>query len=1025
MGNVTNFLRTGILISCFLISTVVRAQTFRNAFDAFDNINAQFSNNPGAGSSMLANANIDITSDAGFLTGYLNMFKVTKDQKYMDRFAIHAKRIMDRRDDNITNICGDPGSRVFGFPFTTVNAAGCNITGTNDILLWNTVNPGIPSKSWSRCAGSKDGCGYNIHETAQDATICYPMALFVYLISTDTDFQKLINLPVPSEVSQSGSSIITYGDLAFMLNFKLHETADWWTDPERFITAAPATFNNNQSRVGYINNDSKERTFGQVNMQAAMGCLLVLLEEISIVKSPYAIYPPGIYDHYLSNVISDVKFELTPGPCQPFTIFWFTNYNHTNQEDVGHAQATFQLANLCNKFKLPNGTNADFNITWMQEFAMTFATQMYISPLNFGLGIAQTGSFCPLIPDKADQTTNTPVVGPYAYLTEFNPYIYGIISDYYASNSLYSPAWNGVQPNDPGILGYSQLALVENTPDYLYSSYKNIFNPISVKRGSGQKWNGAAGGDYSGNGTYQIAAVTNSSNSINILTIDPMTKLQNLTGSGTTGVSSPVRSLFSGKLLGTMTGKDVIFAIGDSYDVDILQQNGSTLNSLLNSTSTFQVPFHISGAAVGDFDINNPGEEVLLADENENLFILEYLPGATQGSSNFKIISTGLNPQVGHLAGMTAGHFDGSTDMEFAIADNSGFVSVFKFSNSLTSISQLYTISVPSGASVDWNGMTSGDFLGLGNDQICAHSGYDGQFLLYQVDPSSSAIVLTAAQAFPDGDHMPDGTTYNTGNGFSSLNGFNAKQKWQAGLMTRLKSCPGSGTAALATLRNCDGQITIYDMEGACQGLSLSNDYFYDQTFTSNTPDAISPTPPANYIGISPTSNKLTGENSNSPTDYHVSRNLNAANDLVYPNTSVNFIAGNEVALTDGVGIISGANFGAYIDPSLSCSPARKLPHSKTGNSKGGQNSTSSLKTPFGGLAVEPNPSQGQFVAHTTDGTTGKIFVYDTRGQLVYSNADYSLNTWNLDLGSYPEGVYFVKVISNDGHVATQKVIHK
>lgn len=84
-------------ISAFIYANTF-SQTFRSGFDYYE-FN---SDDHGQGNSFHSNVNHDLsTSEAPFLESYINMFKATKDKKYLDRFIIHAKRVQERRDDNI------------------------------------------------------------------------------------------------------------------------------------------------------------------------------------------------------------------------------------------------------------------------------------------------------------------------------------------------------------------------------------------------------------------------------------------------------------------------------------------------------------------------------------------------------------------------------------------------------------------------------------------------------------------------------------------------------------------------------------------------------------------------------------------------------------------------------------------------------------------------------------------------------------------------------------------------------------
>src|ERR1035438_8724818 len=79
-------------------------QTFRKGFDNYDwggNDNGQgysfYMNTYYGGSHALS------SSESKELEDYLTMFRATNDQKYLNQFIIHSKRVQTHRDDNTNN----------------------------------------------------------------------------------------------------------------------------------------------------------------------------------------------------------------------------------------------------------------------------------------------------------------------------------------------------------------------------------------------------------------------------------------------------------------------------------------------------------------------------------------------------------------------------------------------------------------------------------------------------------------------------------------------------------------------------------------------------------------------------------------------------------------------------------------------------------------------------------------------------------------------------------------------------------
>ncbi len=1012
-------MKTIICLGWVLLSTqLISAQTYRNAFDIFNNSIGPASSPPGQCTSMLTNCICEVSiCEPSYLRGYLDMYKVTKDQKYMDQFAIHVQRIMDRRDDNLANIFTTSTAASFGFPFNTGVAAGCNITDIADVVS--------SSKSWSHNRGKSD-CQYNEYETAQDGALLYPMAEFLYLMSTDSDFTGILYSPVPFEVTNTSSKHpLTYLQFAHWLSAKVYEGVDWWLATGWKNGTIHPPCGDVTSSGFYNDNLPSSNPFGQLNMQASMGSVLLWLDQLPIVNSQFSQHPVGFYQsRYIAQIATDIKNQISENACHPFTVFWSSDYEYNVAEDLAHGSATFDFANLCYLF----GYTSYFNITWMQELGMTFATLSYQAPGKFnncfsGEQPCAAGAKCGH-PMPISVTGNLDIIAPYVVFTAYNPYIYSIISDKYAPMALYAPA--ACSANDPNIQGYAQLALAENTENFLGTTFRNIFNPVSISASlvpassipaGGLFYTSVTSGDFAGSGMAQVMIGTTKNELISSI-VNPATKWMLPTLTTKTDVHQPIVDLLAGKFLGSSAGPDALIVIGANNDIDILCQKGSTMSSLLSAP--FLTGLSITAATTGDFDPNHPGDEVLLLDNHSELSLVYFDPNNVV--SPFTVKRLNLTIPTNQIARVTVGHYFNNSayggGAEFAVADNSGTVTIYSLSNTPWSLSSARIYTFPAGSSVDWDGIASGDFLGTGFDQVVTHSGFDGQFIVCGIDATSSQLTLIGSQAFPDGEHMPNGASYNTGNGMSNLNNFTYAQKWQNGLMAALKTCPGATNAGLVTLRNCDGQVSIFDMQGNCQGLQLSYDFFSDAV--SNT------APPANYLRISPIRNTLTGDNSNYSLDYHAARIITATNDIVSANTNVNFIAGNEVSLGDGFSALPGSNFSATINPGLSCSPDVILPRT-TSRKPPTQNPvfTNAEQTNSLSLTVQPNPNNGLFTLSTLDGKEGRLYIYNTEGELVYSNGDYSLNSWMLDLRLEARGIYWAKVITGDGLVKTQKIVHE
>ena len=113
-----------ILFLALLLPFIGNGQAYRNRVEQFE---AAYD---GQGYSYSANVGHGIsTHESGFLQFYLDIFKATQDKKYLDKFIIHAKRVQERRDDNLYALSF---SEIEGFPYQfSSNYTISNLTDNN------------------------------------------------------------------------------------------------------------------------------------------------------------------------------------------------------------------------------------------------------------------------------------------------------------------------------------------------------------------------------------------------------------------------------------------------------------------------------------------------------------------------------------------------------------------------------------------------------------------------------------------------------------------------------------------------------------------------------------------------------------------------------------------------------------------------------------------------------------------------------------------------------------------------------
>ncbi len=247
--------KIGIFILIVLTAEIVQCQTFSAAFDPWDN---NINNGNGWAYESGVNGNIQINQPP-ILQLYLDKFKVTKNIQYLEKFAIQATRIMERRDDYIgqydavngynPNVgvfayyCGQnpnpsyssPGqifgspyqNTLFGYPYNPPSIY-CNEYLPDIFNLEADVHHYLGngrSFTWSDDTydNANDAVSCNqIYQPSMFEGICEPMAEFCYYLYADPDFAGVANKTVPQEVQNITNEPYTptYSDWSYPFSFQ-------------------------------------------------------------------------------------------------------------------------------------------------------------------------------------------------------------------------------------------------------------------------------------------------------------------------------------------------------------------------------------------------------------------------------------------------------------------------------------------------------------------------------------------------------------------------------------------------------------------------------------------------------------------------------------------------------------------------------------------------------------------------------------------------------------------------------------
>jgi hypothetical protein len=742
--------------------SITYAQTFRNAFDR--SIGVDY----GQGYSFEINLNGQLqTFETQFLTGFLDMYKATKDKKYLDKFIIHCKRIIERRDDNVHN----------GIPIP--NGTSCsNLSALPPVCYNHEQVSCVTNIGWSY----DEGCTWT-PEIMGDGALCEPMAEFIYLILVEEpNNTDLVNTVVPEETRgyypyiNLSINIQTYADFATWLRIKVNETLQYlnlfWNDSNN-----EHCYHN--STRGHVNTGDSHKL--ATNIQAAIGKALIYgyLMEQGLGNTAYA----DEYQSKITDIATLIESELIMdatdpnNPNDPNAYFWYHTFEHYPEpkwliEDGGHGAIVTDFADLCHRYvtDFNNGTPL-FYYSDMVKFSNMFTDHLYISPMQYAVGINGV-DFPTAISNDA---TSCPGVNDciglgYADLGIYNKYVYHIIADYYCENATGS--------------SYVNLGEVSK----LYKSYienHQLFDYVAVKRGPLLSKSCITNGDLNGdgmqdfitgstNGTIHIYNISNGNqineqaHSTNNFSFDKMTAA-NMDGSA---------------------GDEII--VCNNGTIQLLKWNGSnSLNTDMNNPIASYTGW--SGQNMGGIstiNLDNIGnEEIVIANNSDGkIYILNY-------NSSFSLISLANNFVSYQIVGITVGDFDPlNNGKEIAIAENAtGTIKVYAIINS--SLSLLHQYNTNTGPSNMWNGITSGDFDGDGEKEIVAFRTNDGQFLILKI--KNNQLISEY------GEYFPTNTLH--------------------GVMCNYSITGNSAIDHLVTIRHSDGQITVFNMDGLCPSLKLNN----------------------------------------------------------------------------------------------------------------------------------------------------------------------------------------------------------
>lgn len=945
------------VVSLFMISESY-AQTFRSGFDSRDALSN------GNGASYYSNVSVKIHNDETvFLKGYINMFLATREKKYLDQFIIHAKRVQERRDDNITNLSF--GS-LEGFPAEIAIAADdlpCGpINPNNECIIQNTIQVPTNSKAWSFV---EKGCPclYDVQAIVHSGEITYPMALFVWYMQNDQAFIDLENEIVPLEAQTvlpsencSTTSILTYKNFADWLECRIDETIDYHEDPDVI---------NDGIGWEHDNDLNIDRYFVEnINGQTSIGRTIALMYLIT-GDAWYAARTTAIADivHFWKQIGT-----VTVNGINKEYYWWWYGWGPGCIEDLGHAYLTMEFAEICYTNGIQNNLNGSnlFTLIDMERFSNTIAHVAYKNPNEVWNSIGGV--------DNAESfDCGEGGVWAYAYLAKYNPLIYEMMVSYDAHKALYGGGH---------LIALSEMAKLQSP---IYTNGENFkFNPIAVRTFSSVPGTDfyAATGDFNGDGSLDYATAEvdpahtsvfrfyNPSNCANPNVGDcwldvTSSSIPAVGWSGITGGN------FDQSIAPLDHVGDEIFALNLDGKIYYVENNSSSVDfESLNSTLSW------GGISTNDFKSGHAGDEAVLITSSGDFYFAEYNNSGIELSG--LVTSTGIVDVVG----ITSGNFDNSVSAkQVAVLDlNQNFISIYNYDEG-TDEFLLQEQFTGFDSDVEWRSITAGDFDGDGTDEIVCYSQNGGELFVLKV--KSAGLELIHTEYFHEDQEI---FSLATGSfGFSQTN------------------------EQLLVARNYDGRVTFYEIFGECPGLNLNN--LTINTFTSINNDFtfIENDYPIDYH----VNNTLI---SNNVTISGATVNFSAGHAVVLkPGTVIS--AGSTFHAYIDPGLSCGDDL--FLKNQLT-----ELPNEKGDIIPANEKPEIEKPLPDFSAEIYPNPADGNFTIQlkgVTENQTSNITVFNPFGELVYETSTSALRT-TINLTDQASGIYIIK-IQNEGNVFVGRIV--
>ncbi|MCW3084111.1 MAG: repeat-containing protein [Bacteroidetes bacterium] len=684
-----------LLILITEINTNAFAQTYRQQYDKLDQIYYT--------DDFLDRNNFDEVLHnvtGSLMRSYVIMYRGTADLKYLNKFIVASKRVIDRRDDN----------------WTAIKAYTTHLGSASGTILSNS------SYGWSRISGGVVSTRY-----METGTITRPMIEFMLLMQ---EHPELDNTPLPTEVGTPLGQT-SFHDYAMWLRSKVVESLNWeytyhWDQTNEYFG------------VGISGNSDAEG----INQQASLGLAYLLMYKVYIndgLADPgFGIIGKRVATHLYDVMITrGTTNSSSTGGWQSW-IGGSTGGASTVIEDVFHARLDDEMAQEMVDQGLNNSSGSPFSGTQMDEVANGFYYHIGAVPRTIYMNVAATNSTCNQACDGSPDDTYY-MAGAYAYLCRYYSGIYQEVSDIYSPDQVINGAQNTVFAGAPFDVSGSGGIVMLGLSQLVY--HEHLFNPLSVRASAAitTQVGGATSFNFlNSSSTKEIAVANNTAHYIRIYNFDNNYNISAPTDFSISGLS--LKGLAASNF-DTSTPEDELVAFDAiSQKIYIYKKSGTTI-ALLTSSSALSIT--AIGLATGEFNSSNPGNEILLVTASGDVSMYKY--DATTNTVVALSLS-GSATGLANVAGMTVGDFDGNGVDEIALVNNTtGLINTYSITGGNTLQSD--AVSSSTGVTNQWNGITSGDFDGDGLNEIMVHRNYDGAFMLYK--RSLTNIIYKDMEIFP------------------------------------------------------------------------------------------------------------------------------------------------------------------------------------------------------------------------------------------------------------------------------------